>query len=245
MYPLGAGSPFFSSLPLSEYGLQWIHSPAPVAHPLDDGMSVVLERDLAEAKLSLGEDGKAWGDLVQPFVELWPDFASDVLRPISRIPKHPLLMARFGMNALRSARTVVSRFRSERTRALFAGLAAHSCLGSGRSSERSIRHAHGNTGTCGRLANSARRSAITYQRPLRLSGESSAARSALHRDLKISNSSPTTICKCSMSPRGSCWRWQGRRLSERYKRQLQELSLWPRGFQSGLCLEQPDPLAGR
>ncbi len=129
VYPLGAGSPFFSSLPLSEYGLQWIHSPAAVAHPLDDGTAILLERDLAEATLSLGEDGKAWNNLVRPFVEHWPDFASEVLRPVSLIPKHPLLMARFGMNAWRSARTIASRFRSERTRALFAGLAAHSTLG--------------------------------------------------------------------------------------------------------------------
>jgi phytoene dehydrogenase-like protein len=129
VYPLGAGSPFFTSLPLSEYGLQWLHSPAPVAHPLDDGMAVVLERDLAEAKSSLGEDGKAWLDLVKPFVEHWREFASDVLRPVSLIPKHPFLMARFGINALRSARGIASRFRNERTQALFAGLAAHSCLG--------------------------------------------------------------------------------------------------------------------
>src|SRR6202043_3068192 len=53
VYPLGAGSPFFSSLPLSDYGLQWIHSPAPVTHPLDDGTAVVLERDLTDAKSSL------------------------------------------------------------------------------------------------------------------------------------------------------------------------------------------------
>jgi phytoene dehydrogenase-like protein len=129
VYPLGVGSPFFSSLPLSEYGLQWIHSPAPVVHPLDDGTAVVLERDLAEIKSCLREDGKAWSDLMQPFVERWRDFASDVLRPVSLIPKHPVLMARFGVNALRSARTIASRFRNERTRALFAGLAAHSCLG--------------------------------------------------------------------------------------------------------------------
>jgi len=128
VYPLGSGSPFFSSLPLSEYGLQWIHSPAPVAHPFDDGTAVVLDRDLAEAKSSLGQDGKAWSDLVRPFVEHWPEFASDVLGPIARIPKHPFLMARFGINALRSARGIASRFRNERTRALFAGLAAHSCL---------------------------------------------------------------------------------------------------------------------
>jgi phytoene dehydrogenase-like protein len=37
-------------------------------------------------------------------------------------------MARFGMVALRSARAVARRFRNERTRALFAGLAAHSFL---------------------------------------------------------------------------------------------------------------------
>ncbi len=129
VYPLGAGSPFFSSLSLSDYGLQWIHSPAPVAHPFDDGTAVVLERDLAEAKSSLAEDGEAWGKLVQPFVERWWEFASDVLRPLSFIPRHPWLMARFGAKALRSARTVANGFRSERTRALFAGLAAHSCLG--------------------------------------------------------------------------------------------------------------------
>src|SRR5205823_3100619 len=75
VYPLGAGSPFFTSLPLSEHGLEWIHSPAPVAHPLDDGTAVVLERDLTDAKSSLGEDGEAWLDLVQPFVERWRDFA--------------------------------------------------------------------------------------------------------------------------------------------------------------------------
>lgn len=129
VYPLGAGSPFFSSLPLSDYGLQWIHSRAPVAHPLDDGTAIVLERDLTDAKSFLAEDGEAWVKLLQPVVEHWPEFASDVLRPVPSVPKHPWLMMRFGITALLSARSIASRFRSERTRALFAGLAAHSCLG--------------------------------------------------------------------------------------------------------------------
>ncbi|MGO8796353.1 MAG: phytoene desaturase family protein [Candidatus Sulfotelmatobacter sp.] len=128
VYPLGAGSPFFSSLPLQEYGLEWIHSPAVLAHPLDDGTAVVLPRDLNEAKASLGADGNAWGRLVQPFAEHWREFAPDVLRPLPAIPRHPLLMALFGASALFSARTIASRFRSQRTRALFAGLAAHSFL---------------------------------------------------------------------------------------------------------------------
>ncbi|MFZ0799607.1 MAG: NAD(P)/FAD-dependent oxidoreductase [Terriglobales bacterium] len=128
VYPLGAGSPFFSSLPLGNHGLEWIHSPAALAHPLDDGTAVMLERDLDATKDSLGIDGPAWDKLMRPFVERWTEFAPEVLRPVPFIPRHPWLMARFGMVALRSARAVASRFRSERTRALFAGLAAHSFL---------------------------------------------------------------------------------------------------------------------
>ncbi len=46
----------------------------------------------------------------------------------SLYPRHPLLMAKLGLNSLPSARTLSRRFRSERTRALFAGIAAHSFL---------------------------------------------------------------------------------------------------------------------
>ena len=128
VYPLGAGSPFFSSLPLNNYGLEWIHSPAPLAHPLDDGAAVVLERDLAVAKSSFGVDGEAWDKLMRPFVERWSEFAPEVLRPVSLFPKHPFLMARFGAVGFLPASTIARRFRSERTRALFAGVAAHSFL---------------------------------------------------------------------------------------------------------------------
>src|SRR4051794_29328858 len=128
VYPLGVGSPFFSSLPLQDHGLEWIHSPAPLAHPLDDGTAVVLERDVEITAAHLGADGKAWRALVQPFVDHWRDFAPEVLRPVLEIPKHPFLMARFGMSALLSAKVVSRRFELERTRALFAGFAAHSFL---------------------------------------------------------------------------------------------------------------------
>src|ERR1700686_2012837 len=94
VHPMGAGSPFFSSLPLEDYGLEWIHSPAPLAHPLDDGTAVMLERELSDTEASLGVDGKAWRKLVQPFVERWSELAPDVLRPVPSFPKHPWLMAR-------------------------------------------------------------------------------------------------------------------------------------------------------
>jgi phytoene dehydrogenase-like protein len=128
VYPMGAGSPFFSSLPLHNHGLEWIHSPAALAHPLDDGTAVMLERDLSETVKSLGVDGAPWDKLMRPFVDRWKEFAPEILRPVSFMSKHPWLMARFGMVGLRSAEVVARRFRSERTRALFAGLAAHSFL---------------------------------------------------------------------------------------------------------------------
>ena len=129
VHPMAVGSPFFSSLPLEDYGLEWIHSPATLAHPLDDGTAVILDRDLALAESAFGEDGKAWRRLMQPFAAHWPQLAEDILRPAIAVPKHPFLLARFGLNALLPATTVARRhFRTESVRALFAGLAAHSFL---------------------------------------------------------------------------------------------------------------------
>jgi phytoene dehydrogenase-like protein len=128
VYPLGAGSPFFSSLPLIDHGLEWIHSPAALVHPFDDGTAVMLEGGLGETRDSLGVDGPAWDQLMLPFAERWTEFAPEILRPLPFIPRHPWLVARFGMIAIRSAQAVARRFRSPRTRALFGGLAAHSFL---------------------------------------------------------------------------------------------------------------------
>jgi len=128
VHPMAAGSPFFRSLPLSQCGLEWIHSPAPVAHPLDDGSAVVLERDLNQAAEALGPDGRAWKHLMRPFVERWSEFSPEILQPVRSLPRHPFLLARLGLQGLPSAGFLASRFRSERTKALFAGLAAHSFL---------------------------------------------------------------------------------------------------------------------
>jgi len=129
VHPFAAGSPFFRTLPLAKFGLEWIHGQAPLAHPLDDGTAVVLERDLAETERALGEDGRAWRDLMQPAADRWPEFAEDSLGPLLRFPTHPFRMAKFGLSALQSAQGFAkSHFANPRTRAIFAGLAAHSCL---------------------------------------------------------------------------------------------------------------------
>ena len=42
VYPLAIGSPLFRSLPLAQYGLEWVQPPSPLAHPLEDGSAVIL-----------------------------------------------------------------------------------------------------------------------------------------------------------------------------------------------------------
>ena len=129
VYPFAVGSPFFSSLPLAHHGLEWIYGQAPLAHPLDDGTAIVLERDLNETARALGADGAEWRRLLQPAIDHWKDFAEDSLGPVLRIPRHPFRMARFGLTALQSAeKFAASHFSSTRTRAVFAGLVGHSFL---------------------------------------------------------------------------------------------------------------------
>ena len=129
VHPMAAGSPFFEALPLREHGLEWLHHPAPLAHPLDDGTAVTLERDLGDAVAELGVDGKAWRAMVGPLVEHWEALAPELLGPLLHLPRHPLRLARFGVLAAQPARLLAGAlFRTERARALFGGLAAHSFL---------------------------------------------------------------------------------------------------------------------
>ncbi len=129
VHPMAVGSPFFSTLNLQKYGLEWIHSPAGLAHPLDDGSAVVLESDLASIEEELGVDADAWRRLMRPFAERWRLLAPEVFRPVRLLPSHPFLLARFGTKAFLPATTLArSVFRTDRARAMFAGLAAHSFL---------------------------------------------------------------------------------------------------------------------
>ena len=125
VHPLGIGSPFFSSLPLESFGLEWVHPEVPLAHPFDGATAALLERDLDRTANRLGEDGSMWRQRFGRFVEHWPSFIEHVLRSPLTIPSAPLLMARFAPFALRSTPGLAKAFRGEAARALLAGNAAH------------------------------------------------------------------------------------------------------------------------
>jgi phytoene dehydrogenase-like protein len=128
VHPLALSSPFFRSLPLGDFGLEWVQPPAALAHPLDDGTAAVLERSVDVTAAGLGAGGGDWRRMLEPFVAHWSELAPDVLAPPLRFPRHPFLMARFGLGAVRSALSLARGLRGARARALFAGNAAHSFL---------------------------------------------------------------------------------------------------------------------
>ena len=126
--PLALASPFFRTLPLAQNGLAFIQPDAPLAHPLDDGTAVIVERSVEQTAAGLGPDGASYARLFGPLARDWAKLEPLLLGAL-RFPKHPVIAARFGLDALRSASSVAkSKFRGVRARALFAGLAAHSIL---------------------------------------------------------------------------------------------------------------------
>jgi phytoene dehydrogenase-like protein len=128
VYPLVAASPFFKTLPLAENGLELIEPPAPLAHPLDDGPPVLLERSVDATARGLCADADAYRRLMMPLVERHSMILEMILGPL-RLPRHPFAQASFARLALRSASALAGRwFDGPRARALFAGLAAHAMI---------------------------------------------------------------------------------------------------------------------
>jgi phytoene dehydrogenase-like protein len=135
IHPLGADSPVLRSL---ELGIDWIHPPAPAAHPFDDGTVALLHRSLNETAAGLGRDGQAYRRLVAPLARSWRAIECVLLGP------HPVALRRLAALArelgpattvrslaasLGAARAVAEReFRTESARGFFAGHAAHSML---------------------------------------------------------------------------------------------------------------------
>ncbi len=128
VHPLGAGSPFFQRLPLSDYGLKWIYPPRSVVHPFEDNTAAYISPSVAETAESLEKDSEAYKQLMMPLMHHSEVLIKDVLSPLS-VPSDILNFARFGMKGIHPAYSyAMKRFKGKKARSLFAGLSAHSIL---------------------------------------------------------------------------------------------------------------------
>lgn len=124
IHPLAAASPFFRTLPLQEYGLEWIYPTFPAAHPFDDGTAAILRNSLDETALNLGKDDDQYKQLMAPIVDNWASLLPDLLAPL-HFPADPLRLLQFGTKAVLPATQLAKRFTSEQAKGLWAGMAAH------------------------------------------------------------------------------------------------------------------------
>jgi phytoene dehydrogenase-like protein len=241
IHPLGVSSPFFRGLPLAEHGLTWIQPPAPLAHPLDDGTAVLLERSIRLTSRGLGSDATAYEKLMAPFVSSWDSLAEDVLGPLSIPPRHPFVLARFGLRAIRSARSLAERlFEGERARALFAGMAGHSML----PFERPLSAAFGlMLGITGHAAGwpiargGSQRIADALARHFRSLGGEIITDTLV---TSIDDLPSTSVIVCDVTPR-QLLGMAGHRLPAKYRRRLEAYRYGPGVFKLDLALDGPIP----
>jgi phytoene dehydrogenase-like protein len=240
IHPLGVGSPFFRELPLEKYGLQWIQPDLPLAHPFDNGTALALYRDLARTAGEMGADRVAYYGLLAPLVEKWEMLAVDLLGP-PRLPRRPFAAAQFGLRALWPASTLARAvFRLPATRALFAGLAAHSIL----PLERPATAAFGLV--LGTLAHTA-----GWPMPRGGSAQIAAALAGVLADLggeivtgeevtSLETLPPARVVLLDLTPR-QILRIAGEKLPAGYRRRLQKYRYGPGVFKIDWALDGPIP----
>jgi len=241
VHPLGIASPFLRSLDLARHGLEWVQPQAPVAHALAPGRSVVLERGLGSVDEALGADADAWRRLYGPLVRESERLMQTLLAPVVRPPRHPILMARFGLPAVLPATTLARlAFREPAVRALFSGMAAHSMLRLGQPLSASFGL------VLGLLAH-----AVGW--PLARGG-SGAIASALeaearglgveivtsHRVDALADLPPARVVVLDLTPR-QVLAIAGDRLSSGYRRQLEGFRYGPGVFKVDWALDGPIP----
>lgn len=124
-HPMGAGSPYLATLDLERYGLTWKWADIDCAHPLDDGDAGLIHRSIDTTAAGLGTDEGRWLRMFGSLARNFDVLASDLMRPIAHLPRHPLALAGFGPRALLPATTTARWWRTEKARALFGGVAAH------------------------------------------------------------------------------------------------------------------------
>ncbi len=245
IHSLGVSSPFFRTLPLAEYGLEWVYPPASLAHLLDDGTAVLLERSIEATGQWLGRDAAAYRKLMEPLAANWEKLSRDILGPLRIPPRYPWVMARFGWYALRSARDLAtSWFEGERARALFAGLAAHAI----QPLEQRATAAFGLVlGTTGHAAGWPMARGGSHKIAEALAGYLEALGGEIVTDWRVETLDelpPARAILCNVTPRQLLC-LAGERLPAGYRRRLQGYRYGPGVFKVDWALDGPIPWKAR
>lgn len=124
IHPMAVASPFFRSIPLEQYGLEWIVPPVAVAHPFEDGSAAALSGSVYHTASELGRDSNAYARLFKPLTDSWDALLPEILAPL-HWPAHPFTLARFGARALLPATHLAQQFQTPSAKGLWAGIAAH------------------------------------------------------------------------------------------------------------------------
>lgn len=138
VHPAGAASPVLERLPLAEHGLEWVHPPVAMAHPLPDGRAAALHRDLDRTVEGLEDlqpgDGLGWKTFAGPLVDAFDAFRSTVLGGFPPLRGAAGLLRRLGLTgvlelgrvALHSVEGLAAElFTGPHARAWLAGSAMH------------------------------------------------------------------------------------------------------------------------
>lgn len=124
-HPLAVDTGFSRQFDLTAHGVRWIRPDVQYSHPLDGGRGAAVWTSVDETAAHLGADGDSYRRMFGPLTERFPGIVEEFLQPLLHVPRHPLALARFGTYAAMPADLLARRWRTDETRALFAGVAAH------------------------------------------------------------------------------------------------------------------------
>lgn len=235
IHPLAAASPFFRSL---ELDIELIEPPAALAHPFDDGSAAIVRRSLDETARTLGDD--AYKALLEPLIVDWQGLVDDILRPALHVPRNPRTVAGFTRGAVRAATGI--RFRTEQTRALFAGAAAHAVMpldrrGTAAAGLLLLTLAHAVGWPVPRGGSQALADALA-ERIRAAGGEIETG----HEVESVRAVPGTRVLLCDLTPR-QLLRFAGEELPARYRRRLEHWRYGPGAFKVDYALDAPIPWA--
>jgi phytoene dehydrogenase-like protein len=125
VHPMALASPFFRAFGL-ERRIDLRLPELSFGHPLDGGRAGLAWHDLDRTVDGLGRDGRAYARLMRPLIAHDDEVTEFTGSTLVRVPRHPLIAARFGLAALEQGSPLWNaRFREDLAPAMLTGVAAH------------------------------------------------------------------------------------------------------------------------